>query len=103
MANRLEKTEYPPNNEDGINELHRIDLFILLDLLGTKTSNFYNYFKDTKDWYSRLMSFEQRLLGMNLLKRTSVMFQNRNYYNGGIEDDHIPFLKRGKDVLFFGY
>ncbi|MPC28359.1 Glutaminyl-peptide cyclotransferase [Portunus trituberculatus] len=100
MAANLEGRAYPTNNAVGTNELHRMDLFVLLDLLGTADVRFFNYFEETSPWYMRLVSYERRLREMQLLHaRKNYIFQNRDLFNAGIQDDHIPFLKRGVPVL----
>lgn len=100
MAANFEAQLYPRNNEVGTNHLHRMDLFVLLDLLGTRDVKFYNYFEDTSHWYMRLVSYEHRLRELQLLHaRKNYIFQRRELFNAGIEDDHIPFLRRGVPVL----
>ncbi|XP_063880447.1 uncharacterized protein LOC135111230 isoform X1 [Scylla paramamosain] len=100
MAANLEARAYPTNNAIGTNELHRMDLFVLLDLLGTADVKFFNYFEETSPWYMRLVSYERRLREMQLLHaRKNYIFQNRDLFHAGIQDDHIPFLKRGVPVL----
>lgn len=73
------------------------DLFVLLDLLGTADVKFFNYFEETSPWYMRLVSYERRLREMQLLHaRKNYIFQNTDLFHAGIQDDHIPFLKRGE-------
>lgn len=94
------------------NFLSRIELFVLLDLLGTPDPNFYSYFANTNEDYGRMMRGEARLSeGGHLIKHGSsgvVVAQQRSqqqtYFQPhsvgmGIEDDHIPFLKRGVPIL----
>lgn len=90
------------------NFLPRIELFLLLDLLGTPDPNFYSYFQNTNDDYSMLMSAESRLTEAgHLIKQGSsgvIRSQQQSYFQPhsvgmGIEDDHIPFLKRGVKIL----
>lgn len=89
--------------------LSRIELFMLLDLLGTPDPNFYSYFQNTAQDYSMMMQGEQRLIaGGHLIKHgssgvarnsaASTYFQPHTI-GMGIEDDHIPFLKRGVPIL----
>ncbi|KAA0202949.1 hypothetical protein HAZT_HAZT006883 [Hyalella azteca] len=74
------------------------DLFVLLDLLGVKNPKFYNYFSASEPWYARLVSFERRLKALGLYQGLRDMFLQEDWFNPGIEDDHIPFLERG-DVV----
>lgn len=99
LAAKLQDISYPANNRDGTHSLHRMDLFVLLDLLGSEDVQISNYFKDTERWYARLVSYEQRLNDLQLLHRRPFIFRKRSMYNAGIEDDHIPFLERGVPVL----
>lgn len=90
--------------------LSRIELFVLLDLLGTPDPNFYSYFQNTDQDYAMLMQAETRLSdGGHLIKHgasgvvrsqksTSQYFQPHSV-GMGIEDDHIPFLKRNVPIL----
>ncbi|XP_053692888.1 glutaminyl-peptide cyclotransferase-like [Sabethes cyaneus] len=91
-------------------KLKRIDILVLLDLLGAAHPNFYSYFKDTENWYAHLLSIEERLDKSGHLEHdaySSVVpsqppparyFQPRSFY-AYIEDDHIPFLQRQVPVL----
>ncbi|KAJ7047189.1 glutaminyl-peptide cyclotransferase-like protein [Mycena alexandri] len=93
-------------------EISGIEHFILLDLLGAENPLVRSYKLDTAWLFDALVSVEKRLgdnnafaydneQGMTVGKwksffytRTSV---DMNF--GGIEDDHIPFLRKGVDVL----
>lgn len=90
------------------NFLGRIELFVLLDLLGTPDPNFYSYFTETNQEYVRLMNAEIRLMEAgHLIKQGSsgvIRSQAQTYFQPhsvgmGIEDDHIPFLRRGVPIL----
>lgn len=89
---------------DRINELQRIDLLVLLDLLGAPDPKFYNYFPDTEKWYSRLSITEERLAEMGQLRQYSKGLPLQTYFarrsiNAPIEDDHIPFMQRGVPIV----
>ncbi|XP_058815820.1 glutaminyl-peptide cyclotransferase [Topomyia yanbarensis] len=90
-------------------KLKRIDMLVLLDLLGTPDPNFYSYFQNTESWYAQLLSVEERLDRAGHMdrytyssvapnQRTVRYFQPRSYY-AYIEDDHIPFLRRNVPIL----
>lgn len=90
--------------------LHRIDLLVLLDLLGAPDPTIYNYFRETEYWYSRLVNAEERLDKQNhfesyqsttsgTINRNPTRYFQSNSITAGIEDDHIPFLRRGVPVL----
>ncbi|XP_026333028.1 glutaminyl-peptide cyclotransferase [Hyposmocoma kahamanoa] len=100
LAKKWQATPY----KDNTNELHRIDLFVLLDLLGAPDPVFYSYFKSTERWYVLLAQAEQRLANMNKLTGYSVGKAEQTYFRlrssrAAIEDDHVPFLRRNVDVL----
>lgn len=75
-------------------------MMILLDLLGAKPVTLYSYFQETAHWYNIMMQSEQQLKRSNLWKGrdSKGIFQARQMF-GGVEDDHIPFLQRGVDIL----
>ncbi|TKA75735.1 hypothetical protein B0A55_05923 [Friedmanniomyces simplex] len=66
--------------------LDSIELFVLLDLLGSANPVVPSYFKTTHWAYQLLADVEQRLRALN---------------GGYIEDDHIPFMARGVEILHF--
>lgn len=88
--------------------LKKIDMLVLLDLLGAPDPNFFNFFENTQNWYSHLHNAEQRLAEMGHMERystSSVSTRTPNSYfqlrsiNSFVEDDHIPFLERGVPIL----
>ncbi|PHH89802.1 hypothetical protein CDD83_5234 [Cordyceps sp. RAO-2017] len=87
--------------------LDSISLFVLLDLLGSPNPKVPSYFKLTHWAYRTMASVEGRMRGLGLLETkqqdaflpdgelaSSVVSTRR-----GIEDDHIPFMFRGVDIL----
>jgi len=68
---------------------------MLLDLLGTKNPEFYNYFLETVDLYRSLITAE------TILNKSGCLSEHLNSYFRPmsafvrIDDDHIPFLERG--------
>lgn len=88
--------------------LHRIDMLVLLDLLGSPDPTFYSFFKATESWYTRMAQTEEKLDNQSLLERyqsSGTIIRNPTRYfqsnslNAGIEDDHIPFLRRNVPIL----
>ncbi|XP_068608328.1 glutaminyl-peptide cyclotransferase [Brachionichthys hirsutus] len=100
LARKMETTPHPSGATDT-NQLHGIDLFVLLDLIGAPTPHFGNQFPSTTHWLSRLQNIEKRLHSMELLvdHPTSVQYFWPDRPIGHIQDDHIPFLNRGVRVL----
>ncbi|KAL8901650.1 MAG: hypothetical protein Q9207_005091 [Kuettlingeria erythrocarpa] len=97
------------------NALSTISLFVLLDLLGDKNPTVPSYFPTTHWAYRKLADLEKRLRTLSLLesattkqgssKRAVAPFlpdfdkSDDRWLGGLIEDDHIPFMNRGVDVL----
>ena len=101
--------------------LHSIDLFLLLDLLGSANPTVPSYFKTTHWAYQKMGDVETRLRSLHQFKSSPNHASNRAALNniraerhflsevnknegdrwlgGLIEDDHIPFQARGVDIL----
>jgi len=90
--------------------LASIDLFLLLDLLGAANPRVPSYFKTTHWAYQHMASLENRLRKHSKFKSdaggSSLRFfheadkQDADSWLGGyIEDDHIPFMAKGVEVL----
>jgi len=79
------------------------DMMVLLDLLGASDPSFYSYFSKTDKWYKRLVNAEDQLAKLRLMAQYSYGldgYPKHRYFNpqsvyAGIEDDHVPFDKRG--------
>lgn len=71
---------------------------VLLDLLGTRTSTFYSYVASGQRWFTHAANIEMRLRSANLLN-TNTKYFSTDFAPGGIEDDHVPFMKRGVPIL----
>ncbi|KFO20337.1 Glutaminyl-peptide cyclotransferase [Fukomys damarensis] len=100
LALKMASTPHPPGAR-GTNQLHGMDLLVLLDLLGAPNPTFPNFFPKTARWFHRLQAIEHELHELGLLKDHSLerkYFQN--FGSGGIiQDDHIPFLRKGVPIL----
>lgn len=89
--------------------LPRIDMLILLDLLGAPDPQFYSFFKNTENWYRAMVLSEERLASAGYLERyqyssVSTQQSSNRYFQprssgAVVEDDHIPFLRRGVPIL----
>ncbi|KZT09609.1 uncharacterized protein LAESUDRAFT_695278 [Laetiporus sulphureus 93-53] len=91
-----------------ITELSTIEHLILLDLLGAPHPTIRSSFLDTAWLFDAMASAERRLGdsgafaydGQAANNWTSFFIPRNNMHNfGGIEDDHIPFLRAGVSVL----
>ncbi|XP_015251732.1 PREDICTED: glutaminyl-peptide cyclotransferase-like [Cyprinodon variegatus] len=100
LAEKMEATPHPKGAKDT-NQLHGIDLFVLLDLIGAPSPIFGNQFPSTTSWLSKLQDIEKRLHSMNQLvgHPNSVLYFWPDRPVGHILDDHIPFLHRGVKIL----
>jgi glutaminyl-peptide cyclotransferase len=78
--------------------LDRIDLFVLLDLLGTRDATLHSYFDRTRDRYLRLAGIERTLRGGGLAKRSGALFAEDSK-GLRIGDDHEPFLAHGVPIV----
>jgi glutaminyl-peptide cyclotransferase len=80
---------------------------VLLDLLGAPDPTVPSYFLTTHWAYQRLASIEERLRKLNVLtsKGTEARFLREakkkptQFSPGFVEDDHMPFMARGVDIL----
>lgn len=88
------------------NNLSSIDLFVLFDLLGASQPRIPSYYPTTHWAYWSMAKIEQKLRQQGLSATQSGpnwLIEGESYsttvYKGGIEDDHIPFLHRGVEIL----
>merc|ERR1712123_36884 len=96
LANKWENQRYSDGGVSG-NQNDRIDLFVLLDLLGSGDMQISKEERFTGRWFDRLVRVENNLKRNNLISGRNI-FQNKAG-KGGIEDDHIPFKRRGVPIL----
>ncbi|XP_055535040.1 glutaminyl-peptide cyclotransferase-like [Wyeomyia smithii] len=85
----------------SMREIDRIQLMILLDLIGGENPKFYNFFDNTKNYHRRLSEIELTLRKSKLLLKDPKgidMFIDKST-NRRVEDDHLPFLKRNIRIL----
>lgn len=91
-------------NGENISELDKLDLLVLLDLIGAPDPTFYNYFSNTEKWYSILINAETKLASLRKFESYSYGQPTQTYFQpysveAYIEDDHIPFLHRDTPIL----
>merc|ERR1719183_1652350 len=53
----------------------------------------------TGDWYDNLVRIEKSLKDRSIIPQRSKNIFNANFLPAGIEDDHIPFKRRGVPIL----
>jgi glutaminyl-peptide cyclotransferase len=100
------------------NDLDSIELFVLLDLLGSANPNVPSYFITTHWAYESMATVESRLRKLRLLKTSPRNMQGQAMFlvdhnmctangcdeedfaqRGSIADDHLPFMARGVQIL----
>jgi len=86
-----------------LTDLDRIDLFVLLDLLGAAKPAISNYISETNSEFRHLAAVEAKLRGNNQLEDVPRIFRFRKSWGlfgpPRIDDDHLPFQRRGVRVL----
>ncbi|KAL2755813.1 hypothetical protein ACRALDRAFT_1033525 [Sodiomyces alcalophilus JCM 7366] len=86
--------------------IQSISLFVLLDLLGAKDPSVPSYFPTTHWAYRNMAKIEDRMRKLGILEtQPDHMFlpdidkEAREFGRVFIEDDHVPFMVRGVDIL----
>ncbi|KAI8938755.1 hypothetical protein NX059_004621 [Plenodomus lindquistii] len=102
--------------------LDSIELFLLLDLLGSKGPRVPSYFKTTHWAYKHMALAEDRLRTMGMMKSSPNHVEKREgrenktpreeprflpeankgedaFMGGFVQDDHVPFMARGVEIL----
>ncbi|KAJ1729570.1 hypothetical protein LPJ61_003459 [Coemansia biformis] len=79
-------------------ELERVDLMVLLDLIGSRDNEFVALQVPTAKLFTQLSALEKRLHRAGHISRT---YLNTNFVpgSGAIDDDHRPFVERNVPVL----
>ncbi|CAM1504678.1 Fc.00g022690.m01.CDS01 [Cosmosporella sp. VM-42] len=100
------ESEFHPSMSTYRTPLDSISLFVLLDLLGSKSPNIPSYFLTTHWAYRNMANIERRLRGLKILETKPARpflpdaDKSANRFNRGfIDDDHAPFMERGVDIL----
>jgi len=96
LAANWEKTEYTTGGVKG-NNLDRIDMFVLLDLLGARDMTVSKLETSTGDWYDNLVRIQKSLKEKGIISGKNIF--NPNFLPAGIEDDHIPFKRKDVPIL----
>lgn len=83
---------------------------MLLDLLGAKQPTIYSYIESGDKWFNHLHGIESRLNAVNVLQHEVnnelVSTTQKSYFEpysfrAGIEDDHVPFMRRNVTYSYF--
>lgn len=105
LAAKWSKQQAPADCKLGPNksELSRIELFVLLDLIGSSDTSFVMYNTRLRHHYESLQKYEKAHLtragyGSALVRRESA-FKGRIMPFDFVEDDHVPFKQRNVPIL----
>ena len=104
LAAEMESTPHPATSTYH-NTLSSISLFVLLDLLGSAEPKVPSYFKTTHWAYQRMAALEKRFRELSIFTSTrsswfpDVDKTEDRWIGGMVQDDHVPFMARGVDVL----
>ena len=104
LAAEMESTFHPATSTYH-NQISSISLFVLLDLLGATGPKIPSYYKTTHWAYKKLAVLEQHFRDLSAFQSSGdPWFPDFNkdedrWMGGMIQDDHIPFMARGVEVL----
>ncbi|CAN0097721.1 unnamed protein product [Lampetra fluviatilis] len=100
LAKKMTRVGHPAGDPDTT-QIHAIDMFVLLDLIGAVNPVFVSHFENTEYWFKRLMSIERRLHGLGHLEDHpyELHYFHNHHKSWPVQDDHLPFLQHGVPVL----
>ncbi|XP_030372572.1 glutaminyl-peptide cyclotransferase [Scaptodrosophila lebanonensis] len=78
--------------------IDRIEVLVLLDLIGAPNPKFSSFYENTHALHRSLVEIEQRLRSSGQLEGNNNMFLNRPS-GGFVDDDHRPFLEENVPIL----
>lgn len=104
LAAKWEKQSAPAHCKGLINELKRLDLLMVLDLIGTSDTSFTMFSRTLKRHYMDLQRHEKDYLRSKFQLQETQARQASTFKSNYIplefmQDDHVPFYKRGVPVL----
>jgi len=107
LASQLDNARASVDREVSVSKLQTMDTMILLDLIGTKTTVFRNWFSETSNLFQRFQKIELKLAKDDLLlpkgqlksKTKNTYFVGSSVMGGMIQDDHVPFQQKGVPIL----
>ncbi|XP_064544502.1 glutaminyl-peptide cyclotransferase isoform X2 [Drosophila montana] len=102
FASKLARTRSPTSTSDQANlaprHIDRIEVLVLLDLIGARNPKFSSFYENTHGLHSSLVEIEQTLRTAGQLEGNNNMFLNRPA-GGLVDDDHRPFLQENVPIL----
>ncbi|XP_065360814.1 glutaminyl-peptide cyclotransferase [Calliphora vicina] len=81
-----------------IRHIDRIEVLVLLDLIGSANPKFSSFYTNTQGLHSSLCDIERDFMKQKLLEGHNLMFLNRQA-QGFVDDDHRPFLQENVPIL----
>lgn len=111
LAEQMDNWQIVTDDLRTIPAIKAISVLVLLDLIGAPDCTFINWFPKTSHLYSQLQSIEKRLFLAGLMDpvggSTRNLISNQFFpdkhipkmMRSGIEDDHVPFMRRNVSVL----
>lgn len=103
LAAEMESIPHPATSTYH-NALSSISIFLLLDLLGSPQPQIHSWFKTTHWAYRKMAALEKRFRNLKgFASPDSKWFVDGDEEDinprGAIEDDHLPFMARGVEIL----
>ena len=103
LAVSMESTPHPATSIYH-NALSSISLFVLLDLLGAAQPAIHSWFKTTHWAYRKMAALEKRFRDLSVFASSGDSWfvdggRDEISPRGAIEDDHLPFMARGVEIL----
>lgn len=104
LAAKWDKQKAPSHCKGMGNELKRLDLLMVLDLIGARDTNFIMFNRSLGKQYQDLQRYEKDYIRSQLKLRGGQARQATSFRNGFIpleamQDDHVPFMQRGVPIL----
>lgn len=96
LARKLSNTK--AKSPSGIRHIDRIEVLVLLDLIGAANPKFDSFYPNTQGLHKSLHDIERDLMKQKVLEGHNLMFMNRQA-QGFIDDDHRPFLQENVPIL----
>ncbi|XP_034483808.1 glutaminyl-peptide cyclotransferase [Drosophila innubila] len=102
LASKLARTRSgnPVGGQANLAPRHidRIEVLVLLDLIGARNPKFSSFYENTHGLHSSLVEIEEELRKAGKLQGNNKMFFNRPA-GGFVDDDHRPFLQENVPIL----
>lgn len=103
LAEKWSKQPAPAQCSGSKDRLATLELFVLLDLIGTSDTSFVMYSTRLRHHYNALQNYEKSILSKAGLTgyqlRRALAFTNGYQPLEFVQDDHVPFKKRGVSIL----